>query len=73
MSEWINAANNSWPHGKIAMLFTMTGVLGMLVWLTHHWLTLRKTLPDNVLLALAQEGETITLTVRKAHRLPPTS
>ena len=71
MSEWINAYNNSWPHVQIAMLFTMTGVLGMFVWLTHRWLTLRKKLPDNVLLALAQEGETLTLTVRKGAPITP--
>lgn len=53
------------------MLLTLLGVLVMPVWLTHRWLTLRNRLPDNILLALRQEGDTVTLTVRKGAPITP--
>ena len=40
-------------------------------WLTHRWLTTRKKLPANILLALAQEGDVVTLTVRQGAPILP--
>ena len=71
MSEWINAFNNSWHFVQIFMLLTVLGFTALLVWLTHRWLTLRKSLPDNVLLALSQQGDTVTLTVRRGAPITP--
>ena len=41
------------------------GLFALPVWLTHRWLTTRKKMPDNILLALAQEGDVVTLTLRQ--------
>lgn len=71
MSELINAYNNSWPFVQIVMLLTLLGLSVMPVWLAHRWFTLRKKLPDNVLLALSQEDDTVTLTVRKGAPITP--
>lgn len=71
MSEIINAYNNSWPFVQIFMLFAMLGLLALPVWLTHRWLTLRKKLPDNVVLALTQDGDRLTLTVKKGAPITP--
>jgi hypothetical protein len=71
MSELINAYNNSWPFVQIFMLATLLGLVALPVWLTHRWLKLRKKLPDNVLLALAQDDDVVTLTVRQGAPITP--
>ena len=65
MSEIINAFNNSWPFVQIVMLLTLVALIALPVWLVQRWLSLRHKLPDNVLLALSQDGDTLTLTLRK--------
>ncbi|MGB0343699.1 MAG: hypothetical protein ACPGGG_09735 [Parvibaculales bacterium] len=72
MPEIINAYNNSWPFVQIVMLATLLGLFTLPIWLTHRWLSLRKKLPDNIVLALAQEGDVMTLTVRKGAPITPT-
>ncbi|MBL6641890.1 MAG: hypothetical protein ISQ24_02420 [PS1 clade bacterium] len=75
MSEIINAFNNSWGYVQIFMLLALIAciaiILGGPIWLTHRWLTLRKKLPDNVMLALTQEGDHLTLTVKKGAPITP--
>lgn len=71
MSEILNAFNNSWPFVQIFMLVALVLLVGLPIWLTHRWLTLRKTLPDNIVLALIQEGDRVTLTVKKGAPLNP--
>ena len=71
MSELINAYNNSWPFVQIFMLATLLGLVALPVWLTHRWLTMRKKMPDNILLALAQDGDVVTLTVRQGAPISP--
>ncbi|CAI8205620.1 MAG: Uncharacterised protein [Alphaproteobacteria bacterium] len=72
MLEIINAYNNSWPFVQIFMLIVLLGLVALPVWLAHRWLSLRKKLPDNIMLALAQEGDVMTLTVRKGAPISPT-
>ena len=71
MSETLNAFNNAWPFVQIFMLLALMGLAALPVWLIHRWLVLRKTLPDNIVLALAQEGDRVTLTVRKGAPITP--
>ena len=71
MSELINAYNNSWPFVRIFMRATLLGLVALPVWLTHRWLTMRKKMPDNILLALAQDGDVLTLTVRQGAPISP--
>ena len=71
MSEILNAFNNSWPSVQMVMLLTLVALVALPVWLIHRWLTLRKTLPENILLALAQDGDRVTLTVTKGAPITP--
>ena len=71
MSQIINAYNNSWPFVQIFMLLTFFGLCTLPVWLTHRWLTTPKKLPSNVLLALAQDGDLMTLIVRQGAPITP--
>ena len=71
MSEILNAYNNSWPFVQTVMLLTLVTLVAMPVWLIHRWLSLRKTLPDNILLALARDGNRVTLTVTKGAPITP--
>ena len=71
MSEILNAFNNSWPSVQMVMLLTLVALVALLVWLIHRWLTLRKTLPDDIFLALAQDGDRVTLTVTKGAPITP--
>lgn len=71
MSEFINAYNNSWPFVQIFILATLLGLVALPVWLAHRWLTKRKKMRDNILFALAQEGDVVTLTVRQGAPIRP--
>ena len=71
MSEILNAFNNSWPIVQITMLVTLVALVALPVWLVHRWLTLRKKLPDDILLALARSGNRVTLTVTKGAPITP--
>ena len=71
MSEILNAFNNSWPSVQMVMLLTLVALVALPVWLIYRWLTLRKTLPENILLALAQDGDRVTLTVTKGAPITP--
>ena len=71
MSEILNAYNNSWPFVQITMLMALVALVALPVWLAHCWLTLRKKLPDDILLALAREGNRVTLTVSKGAPITP--
>mgnify|MGYP007032748347 CR=1 FL=1 len=71
MSEILNAFNNSWPIVQITMLVTLVALVTLPVWLTHRWLTLRKKMPDDILLALACNGDRVTLTVTKGAPITP--
>ena len=71
MSEILNAYNNSWPFVQITMLMALVALVALPVWLVHRWLTLRKKLPDDILLALAREGNRVTLTVSKGAPITP--
>ena len=71
MSKILNAFNNSWPSVQMVMLLTLVALVALSVWLIHRWLTLRKTLPENILLALAQDGDRVTLTVTKGAPITP--
>ena len=53
------------------MLLALVALVALLVWLIHRWLTLRKTLPDDIFLALAQDGYRVTLTVTKGAPITP--
>ena len=72
MSEILNAFNNSWPFVQVVMLLALLGALALPFWLLHSWLIGREKLPPNVLLALRQDGDTLTLTVREGAMIPPT-
>ena len=69
MSEIINAFNNSWGYVQIFRLLALIAciaiILGGPIWLAHRWLTMRRKLPADVMLALRQEGDTLTLSVRQ--------
>ena len=71
MSEILIAFNNSWHSVQMVMLLTLVELVALPVWLIHRWLTLRKTLPENILLALAQDGDRVTLTVTKGAPITP--
>ena len=71
MSEILSAFNNSWPSVQMVMLLTLVALVALPVWLIYRWLTLRKTLPENILLALAQDGDRVTLTVTKGAPITP--
>ena len=71
MSEILNAFNNSWPIVQITMLVTLVALVTLPVWLVHRWLTLRKKLPGDILLALARDGDLVTLTVTKGAPITP--
>lgn len=62
MAEIIfNSFNNSWSWVQVVMLVTL---LGMVVWPLHlvlKYLLRRRTLPPDILLAIRQEGEKITV------------
>ena len=62
MAEIIfNSFNNSWSWVQVVMLVTL---LGMVVWPLHlvlKYLSRRRTLPPDILLAIRQEGEKITV------------
>ena len=57
MSELLNAFNNAWPFVQIFMLATPLGLCALPVWLAQRWLATRHKLPDDVLVALRQNGD----------------
>ena len=73
MSGILNAFNNSWPFVQIAMLMALVALVALPVWLVHGWLSLRKTLPDDIVLALARSDNRVTLTVTKGAPITPQS
>ena len=71
MSGILNAFNNSWPFVQIAMLMALVALVALPVWLVHRWLSLRKTLPDDIVLALARSDNRVTPTVTKGAPITP--
>ena len=71
MSEILNAFNNSWPFVQITMLMTLVALVALPVWLVHRWLSLRKTLLDDIVLALARSDNRVTLTVTNGAPITP--
>ena len=71
MSEILNTFNNSWPFVQIAMLMALVALVALPVWLVHRWLSLRKTLLDDIVLALARSDNRGTLTVTNGAPITP--
>ena len=71
MSELLNAFNNAWPFVQIFMLATLLGLCALPVWLAQRWLAMRQKLPDDVLVALRQNGDLVTLSVRQGAPISP--